>query len=68
MNLQTEVRLPDTRIYKRLIQEASPEGVMELIRNLKHMYATERRYGSVIELANAIAKSNDSVLQKVSCL
>lgn len=68
MNLQTEVRLPDTRIYKRLIQEASPEGVMELISNLKHMYATERRYGSVIELANAIAKSNDSVLQKVSCL
>lgn len=64
IKLETEVRLPDTRIYKRLIQEASPEDAIELISNLKHMYATERRHGNVVELAEAIAKTNDSILRK----
>jgi hypothetical protein len=63
VNLKTEVRLPDTRVYKRLIQETPAEYTIELINNLKHMYATERRHGSVVELADAIAKSNDSLLR-----
>ena len=63
IDLTTEVRLPDTRIYKRLIQEADPEDAIELIRNLKHMYATERKYGSVVELAEAVSKSNEAILR-----
>lgn len=64
VNLKTEVRLPDTRIYKRLIQESGPEDAIELINNLRHMYVTERKYGNVVELAEAIAKSNDAILRK----
>lgn len=63
IDLTTEVRLPDTRIYKRLIQEADSEDATELIRNLKHMYATERKYGSVVELAEAVSKSNETILR-----
>jgi len=58
VNLANEVRLPDTRIYKRLIHEARDADVMNLINELKHMYATQRKHNNVIELARDIAKIN----------
>lgn len=57
IDLRTEVRLPDTRVYKRLVQEASPTEVFKLIDNLKHMYATHRRHDNVVDLAADIAKT-----------
>ena len=56
INLDSEVRLPDTRVYKRLIQEVEPEHIPILVKDLKSMYATPRIYDNVVELAEAIAK------------
>ena len=62
VELMSEVRLPDTRIYKRLIQEAKDADVMNLISELKHMYATKRKHNNIVELALDIAKINNMEL------
>ncbi|MBS1722803.1 MAG: hypothetical protein JSS66_07475 [Armatimonadetes bacterium] len=53
-DLLTEVRLPDTRAFKSLVEETSPEEAEALIARLKHMYATAREHWTMVELAEAI--------------
>jgi hypothetical protein len=63
LDLINEVRLPDTRIYKRLIQDAPTELKTELVHSLKHMYATGRVHDNVVDMARDIAKFSNMPLR-----